>query len=233
MARCNCSDAKCTCVIKAGAGVTVTGNGRSDNPYVVEAEAGGGGSSGFQPGDLKWTARPTAPAGWLVANGTPVSRTTYSALFAAIGTAFGAGDGSTTFTLPDYTGRFMFGLDATHPRATVGGSLNVTLAAANLPAHTHTINHDHAAATTSSDGQHDHQLRFANNTGTAMTTLPKGQGPENESNDSPSAAAMLGDGAHTHTLNLPAFTGTSGSTGSGTPVPIMPPYATALPLIKT
>ena len=43
----------------------------------------------------------TAPAGWMICNGAAISRTTYAALFAAIGTAFGAGDGSTTFNIPD------------------------------------------------------------------------------------------------------------------------------------
>lgn len=48
----------------------------------------------------------TAPTGWLKANGAAVSRTTYAALFSAIGTTFGSGDGSTTFNLPDLRGRF-------------------------------------------------------------------------------------------------------------------------------
>jgi len=48
----------------------------------------------------------TAPSGWLKANGAAVSRTTYAALFSAIGTTFGVGDGSTTFNLPDMRGRF-------------------------------------------------------------------------------------------------------------------------------
>src|SRR5215469_16888224 len=43
----------------------------------------------------------TAPSGWLMCDGSAVSRTTYSALYAVIGTAYGAGDGSTTFNLPD------------------------------------------------------------------------------------------------------------------------------------
>lgn len=47
-----------------------------------------------------------AADGWLVCNGSAVSRTTYADLFAAIGTTFGAGDGSTTFKLPDYHGDF-------------------------------------------------------------------------------------------------------------------------------
>lgn len=56
-------------------------------------------------------ARNTAPTGWLKADGTAVSRTTYAALFSAIGTTFGAGDGSTTFNLPDCRGEFLRGWD--------------------------------------------------------------------------------------------------------------------------
>ena len=56
-------------------------------------------------------AMSTPPAGWLKANGEAVSRTTYATLFAAIGTTFGSGDGSTTFNLPDLRGEFMRGWD--------------------------------------------------------------------------------------------------------------------------
>lgn len=53
----------------------------------------------------------TAPTGWLLCNGSAVSRTTYANLFAAISTAHGYGDNSTTFNLPDYRGRFIRGRD--------------------------------------------------------------------------------------------------------------------------
>jgi microcystin-dependent protein len=53
----------------------------------------------------------SAPAGYLMADGSAVSRTTYSLLFTAIGTAYGSGDGSTTFNLPDLRGRFVRGTD--------------------------------------------------------------------------------------------------------------------------
>lgn len=56
-------------------------------------------------------ARNTAPTGWLKANGAAVSRITYATLFAAIGTTFGAGDGSTTFNLPDLRAEFVRGWD--------------------------------------------------------------------------------------------------------------------------
>lgn len=54
----------------------------------------------------------TAPNGWLLCSGQLVSRTTYSTLFGIIGTTYGAGDGSTTFNLPDLRGEFIRGLDS-------------------------------------------------------------------------------------------------------------------------
>ena len=64
-----------------------------------------------QPGMVSFFAMTTAPQGWLKANGDAVSRTTYANLFAAIGTTYGAGDGSTTFNLPDLRGEFLRSLD--------------------------------------------------------------------------------------------------------------------------
>ena len=53
----------------------------------------------------------TVPAGWLLCDGSTVSRTTYANLFLAVGTVHGQGDGATTFHLPDYRGRFLRGAD--------------------------------------------------------------------------------------------------------------------------
>jgi len=64
-----------------------------------------------QSGQVAFFAMDTAPTGWLKANGAAISRTTYSALFDAIGITFGAGDGSTTFELPDLRGEFPRGWD--------------------------------------------------------------------------------------------------------------------------
>lgn len=52
-------------------------------------------------GVVAWTAASSAPTGWLLCDGSAVSRTTYAGLFSAIGTTFGTGDGSTTFNVPD------------------------------------------------------------------------------------------------------------------------------------
>lgn len=60
-------------------------------------------------GSVMTFAGSTAPSGYLHCDGSAVSRTTYADLFAAIGTAHGSGDGSTTFNLPDYRGRFLRG----------------------------------------------------------------------------------------------------------------------------
>lgn len=64
-------------------------------------------AAGMPSGAVAFFAMNTAPAGWLKANGALVSRTTYAALFAAIGTTYGAGDGSTTFKLPEVRGEFL------------------------------------------------------------------------------------------------------------------------------
>jgi microcystin-dependent protein len=48
----------------------------------------------------------SAPAGWLMCDGAAISRAVYASLFASVGTSYGAGDGSTTFNLPDFRGRF-------------------------------------------------------------------------------------------------------------------------------
>ncbi|HSY43791.1 MAG TPA: tail fiber protein [Candidatus Acidoferrum sp.] len=63
------------------------------------------------PGSIMAFGGNNIPAGWLLCNGTNVSRTTYANLFAAIGTAWGTGDGSTTFNLPDTRGYFLRGVD--------------------------------------------------------------------------------------------------------------------------
>jgi len=58
-------------------------------------------------GAVSYFAMSTAPTGWIKANGAAISRTTYAALFAVIGTYYGAGDGLTTFNLPDLRGQFL------------------------------------------------------------------------------------------------------------------------------
>jgi microcystin-dependent protein len=72
-------------------------------------------------------AGPTAPTGWLKCDGSAVSRTTYASLFVAIGTTYGAGNGSTTFNLPNLLGRVPFGMDGQYVGQSTNGVLpNIT-----------------------------------------------------------------------------------------------------------
>lgn len=75
-----------------------------------------------QAGDIIMTGAAAARAGWLLCDGSAVSRSTFAALFTAIGTAFGVGDGSTTFNLPDLRQRFPLGKAAAGTGNVLGGA---------------------------------------------------------------------------------------------------------------
>lgn len=74
-----------------------------------------------------------APSGWLLCDGSAVNRVTYMGLFDIIGTAYGAGDGSTTFNLPDGRDRAFFGDGTTLNRGGTGGAATIDIA------HTHDV----------------------------------------------------------------------------------------------
>jgi len=112
--------------------------------------------STFVSGMIMPFAGAAAPANWLTCHGQAVSRTTYAALFAALGVVYGAGDGSTTFNLPDLRGRVIAGKDdmgatsanrLTNQTGGLGGdglsttrsTETHTLTTAELPAHTHSV----------------------------------------------------------------------------------------------
>lgn len=80
---------------------------------------------GNPPGTIITFAGSNAPSGYLVCNGAAVSRTTYARLFSAIGTIYGAGDGSTTFNVPDMTARFLEGTTGS-PTYVDAGLPNIT-----------------------------------------------------------------------------------------------------------
>jgi microcystin-dependent protein len=107
----------------------------------IEDLPGGGGSAGGDiVGQIKILAHDTLPDRHLWCDGAEISRTTYADLFSAIGTAFGVGDGTTTFNLPDMQDRYVVGASLTKDLASYIGSETVVLTSGNLPAHTHAVN---------------------------------------------------------------------------------------------
>jgi microcystin-dependent protein len=106
-------------------------------------------------GGLMMWPTASAPSGYLLCNGTAVSRTTYAALFAVIGTTFGIGDGSTTFTLPNYTNRGPVGAGGLYAVAATGGSKDATV-----------VSHTHTATVT--DPGHNHQIGTSFSGGTSL-----------------------------------------------------------------
>ena len=84
-----------------------------------------------------------APTYWLLCNGGAISRSTYSELFSAIGTAYGSGDGSSTFNLPDLRGRVVAGVGASgtplssFSLGSTGGEENIVLTTSQIPSHDH------------------------------------------------------------------------------------------------
>ena len=79
----------------------------------------------------------SAPDGWLLTDGGAYSRTEYANLFAEIGTDYGEGNGSTTFNVPNTTGRFPLGAGDGRSLADTGGAATVTLSSDEMPSHTH------------------------------------------------------------------------------------------------
>ena len=122
-------------------------------------------------GEFKDLAGTTVPSKWLQCNGAAVSRTTYAALFAAIGTTWGVGDGSTTFNLPDARRRVLVGSGgtgtATLPNTvgSVGGAETHTLTIGEIPSHSHSYNTFNAANNTGDGSQSGLNGATSNSTG--------------------------------------------------------------------
>ncbi len=96
-------------------------------------------------GDIKMSVREDNYEGWLVCDGRAISRTTYSALFALIGTTFGNGDNVTTFNLPDARGRIPLGAQSSSGTnyycvGNTGGAETHTLTVGEIPSHDHSSN---------------------------------------------------------------------------------------------
>jgi microcystin-dependent protein len=151
--------AKVSGVLTAGGNTYPTNTGT--NGYALTTNASGAATWNAVPpvGVITAFAGSTAPTGYLICNGAAVSRTTYAALFAIIGTTFGSGDGSTTFLLPDLRSKTIVGVGqgsglTNRTLASTGGAETKTLAVSEIPSHNHTINdpgHSHSQNTVNDD----------------------------------------------------------------------------------
>lgn len=167
--------------------------------------------SGSPIGTIKSFSGASAPQNFLLCYGQAISRTTYAALFAIIGTTYGVGDGSTTFNLPDLRGRTLAGKDnmggSAAGRLTSGGSGvdGVTLGATG-GAETHTLTtaqlatHNHGGVT----GAHSHTVTSVSSAGGLTPNSGSGaiQGPAPGTATSSATSTISNDGgggAHQNT----------------------------------
>jgi microcystin-dependent protein len=178
-----------------------------DGQYLTDVE-------GINTGVIvPWTDS-SIPSGFLECNGTAVSRSTYATLFAVIGTTYGSGNGSTTFTLPDLQDNTPIGKSPTKALASTGGSntatstgniggsaANTTLTSPQLPSHAHNTQ---ASITASNDWTNAAQIYYVDKSGGTSGTG--------------------GGGAHSHNLSA-NFTGDASS--------VLQPYTTVIYIIKT
>jgi microcystin-dependent protein len=148
----------------------------------------------------------SAPTGWLLCNGAAVSRSTYAALFAIVGETYGAGDGSSTFNVPDLRDKFAVGSGATYSAGATGGAATHTLTEAEMPAHTHSA--------TSTDSGHTHVLPYGDSGG-------ESDGWDGSGNSS------------TTNTGYANITTTIASTGGGGAHNNLPPYLSLAFIIKT
>ncbi len=156
----------------------------------------------------------TVPTGYLECNGAAVSRTTYSALFAIIGTNYGTGNGSSTFNLPDLRGEFIRGFD--NGKGTDSGRSIASSQSAQNASHNHSISLSGTTSTASLTGSITKiSETFQSGGGTASGVFTK-TGGVNAGNtpsrvDSSPAAGVDLNASHNHTFSA---SGTSGSQGS-------------------
>jgi microcystin-dependent protein len=160
---------------------------------------------------VPWSSS-SVPTGFLECNGAAVSRSTYSALFAIIGTTYGAGDGASTFNLPDLQDNVAVGKSGTKALASTGGA-NTVASTGNIAGST-----ANATLSTAQLASHSHGGGYATS-GPEYRQQPPG--PTFQSSTTSNAGS---GGGHSHNLS---------ATFSGDSTSVLQPFLTVIYIIKT
>jgi len=167
---------------------------------------------------VPWTDS-SVPSGFLECNGAAVSRTTYSALFAIVGTTYGAGDGSSTFNVPDLADNVPVGKSNNKSLASTGGANTVAVTASgNVGGST-----ANATLSTAQLASHSHSITFYNpqNPGSNPTT-PSASGSTRTVNSNNTGSGS----GHSHNMSA-TFSGNTANPS------VLQPYLTIIYIIKT
>ena len=183
-----------------------------------------------------------APNGWLICDGSEISKTTYASLFAVIGTKYGSASNSNNFKLPDLGERIPAGFKSgTNSLGNTGGNSSITLTTNQIPSHNHTgtTNSEGLHNHTATDSGHNHSFDdayYAENYGGGANNVFGNSYPADGDNSyiyRPTPTTWNGfanitvanNGSHTHTF-------TSGSTGGGESIDIRNKYIVLNYIIK-
>ena len=178
---------------------------------------------------MMWPSN-TIPTGWALCDGSSLSRSTYAALFAVLGTTYGSNDNS-TFKLPDICGRYVAGKGANNYSSLnqKGGANTVALTMSEMPKHNHDATHstkDSQSVSTGEGGGHKHTLFVDTNGSETTSRITLVETDSNETNYSKKDRMFpSSDGAHSHSITLK-------SSGSGSAHENRPPYIVLNYIIK-
>jgi microcystin-dependent protein len=174
--------------------------------FNISPNAGDNGSALIPTGSIINFGGSTAPSGWLICNGAAVSRTLYTSLFGVIGTTYGAGDGSTTFNIPNTAGRMVRGVGTASWTGLGGGTASTTIVALggsggadgtkvsvdNLPQHRHGYNIAAGGGYASADGSNGNRAAQTQNYTNSGQTYEDGSLTLATNSNAPTLNAYVG-----------------------------------------
>jgi microcystin-dependent protein len=189
---------------------------------------------------VPWSSA-SVPTGFLECNGQAVSRSTYSALFAIVSTTYGAGNGSSTFNVPDLQDNVAMGKSGTKALASTGGA-NTVANTGNVGTNINVAgnvggNTANATLSTAQLASHSHTQKNSGNQGnpTNADAFQRQQYGQTSATNSQFTTANNGSGTgHSHTMSATfSGTGNASSTFTGASNSVLQPYLTIIYIIKT